>query len=97
MAISITGEEVVDHLLGYVQKEDNLAANAAFLGANAMTTSQQTQALRALVDEAHIAIPTENVTHRAPSRFSCGLLRSSAENEARRTAAGMDYLAQSSA
>ena len=37
--------------------------NDAFLGVNAMTTAQQTRALRALADEACIAILTENATN----------------------------------
>ena len=60
--LPITGEEVVAHLMAYVRQTRYLDNNAAFLRVKAKTEADQIEALRALVENAHMTILTNQVT-----------------------------------
>jgi hypothetical protein len=51
--------------MAYVRQTQYLANSAAFLGVNAKTEADQIEALRALVENAHVAILTDQVTSQA--------------------------------
>ena len=65
IATPITGEDVVAHLMAYIQNRNHLEENAAFLGVKGKPEAEQRQSLQALVEDAQETMMTAGVATQA--------------------------------